>query len=85
MPLVAWALRHAPRVGWTLGALTVLGSVWLVLEGVRWAAVESDAPWGPLVGAWPVEGSAWVDAVAIAAAVAVAGVVAEELVRRRRA
>jgi hypothetical protein len=50
---IAWGLRHAGRAGWVLGALTVLGSVWLVAEGVRWAAVSSDAPWGPLVAAFP--------------------------------
>ena len=85
VPLVAWGLRHAPRVGWTLGALTLLGSVWLVAEGARWAAVESDAPWGPMVGVWPVEGSAWVDAVAVAGGVALLGVAGFELVRRRHA
>jgi hypothetical protein len=85
VPLVAWGLRHAPRVGWTLGALTVLGSVWLVLEGVRWAAVDSGAPWGPAVGAWPVEGSAWMDVVAVACGVALVALGAVELLRRRRA
>ena len=33
VPLVAWGLRHAPRVGWALGALTLAGSVWLVDGG----------------------------------------------------
>jgi hypothetical protein len=55
---IAWGLRRARRVGWMLAALTVLGSVWLVVEGVRWAEVSSDAPWGPLVVAFPSE--SWV-------------------------
>ena len=29
--LAAWGLRHAPRTGAVLGALTLLGSLWLVL------------------------------------------------------
>ena len=53
VPLVAWGLRHAPRVGIALGALTVLGSVWLVVAGATWVAPASDAPWGPLVAAFP--------------------------------
>jgi len=54
VPLVAWGLRHAPRVGGVLGALTVGASAWLVLAGVGWAPPDSDAPWGPLVVAFPV-------------------------------
>jgi hypothetical protein len=51
--LVAWGLRHAPRVGWALGALTVASSLWLALTAT-WAPPDSDAPWGPLVAAFPV-------------------------------
>ena len=47
VPLVAWGLRHAPRVGWALGALTLAGSVWLVTAGA-WVG-ERDAPWWPAV------------------------------------
>jgi hypothetical protein len=81
VPLVAWGLRHAPRVGWALGALTLLGSVGLVVGG---AWTGSDAPWWPVVGVWPVEGSGWADLVALAAAVACGALLVAELVRRRR-
>jgi hypothetical protein len=84
VPLVAWGLRHAPRVGWALGFLTLLGSVWLVLGGVEWAAVSSDAPWGPVAGAFPVSGSGWADVVAVAAAVGIGALLATESLRRRR-
>ena len=53
VPLVAWGLRHAPRVGLALGALTLGASLWLALTST-WAPPDSDAPWGPLVVAWPV-------------------------------
>jgi hypothetical protein len=78
---VAWGLRHAPRIGWPLGALSVLGSVALVVDG-EWG--DSDAPWWPLVGVWPVEGSAWADVVAIGAAVVCGALLVAEAVRRRR-
>ena len=53
VPLVAWGLRRAPRFGLALGALTLAASLWLALSSA-WAPPESDAPWGPLVVAWPV-------------------------------
>jgi hypothetical protein len=53
VPLVAWGLRHAPRVGLALGALTVGTSAWLALTA-EWAPPSSDAPWGPLIVAFPV-------------------------------
>ena len=84
VPLVAWGLRHAPSVGWALGFLTLLASVWLVLGGVEWAAVSSDAPWGPLAGAFPVSGSGWADVVAVAAAVGIGALLVTESLRRRR-
>ena len=37
-----------------LGALTLGASAWLVLADPRWAPPDSDAPWGPLVVAFPV-------------------------------
>ena len=57
IPLVAWGLRHAPRVGTALAALTVAGSVWLYVD-LRWAGgsfvgERPDAPWGPLEGIFP--------------------------------
>jgi hypothetical protein len=51
--LLAWGLRHAPRVGVALGALSLTASGWLALTA-DWAPPESDAPWGPLVAAFPV-------------------------------
>jgi hypothetical protein len=81
VPLVAWGLRHAPRVGWVLGALSLLGSVGLVARG-EWAG--SDAPWWPLAGAFPVAGSGWADVVALSAAVGVGALLVTELLRRRR-
>jgi hypothetical protein len=53
VPLVAWGLRRAPRVGLALALLTLGGSLWLALFAT-WAPPVSDAPWGPLVVAWPV-------------------------------
>ncbi len=81
VPLVAWGLRHAPRVGWALGALTLLGSVGLVAGG-DWSG--SDAPWWPVVGAFPVEGSGWADVLAVCAAIACGALLVVELARRRR-
>jgi hypothetical protein len=81
VPLVAWGLRHAPRVGWVLGALSLLGSVGLVVGG-EWAG--SDAPWWPVAGAFPVAGSGWEDVVALSAAVGVGALLVTELLRRRR-
>jgi hypothetical protein len=57
VPLLAWGLRHAPRMGTALAALTVAASVWLYID-VRWAGgsfvgERPDAPWGPLEGLFP--------------------------------
>jgi hypothetical protein len=81
VPLMAWGLRHAPRVGWVLGALTLVGSVGVVASG---AWVGSGAPWWPALGAFPVEGSGWADAVFVGCAVAAGALFVAELVRRRR-
>jgi hypothetical protein len=78
--LIAWGLRHAGRVGWVLAGLTLLGSAWLVVEGVQWAAVSSDAPWGPLAAAFPAD--EWV-ASGVLAGVAAAAVIGAEWQRRR--
>ena len=58
MPLVAWGLRHLPRLGTALARLTVAASVWLYAD-VRWgdgslAADRPDAPFGPLTDALPL-------------------------------
>jgi len=71
IPLCAWGLRHLPRLGSALGALTVAASVWLYVD-VRLgsgglAAGQPDAPWGPLVKAFPrFDGSAYPAGLAIA-------------------
>jgi hypothetical protein len=58
VPLVAWGLRHMPRVGLALAALTIAASVWLYAD-VRWgggslAADRPDAPFGPLTDLLPL-------------------------------
>jgi hypothetical protein len=71
--LAAWGLRHLPRTGAGLAAITLAGSVWLLVQ-LRtgavdgWVAPDSQAPWGPLVDVLPLYGvgSAWADAVAAA-------------------
>jgi hypothetical protein len=74
IPLTAWGLRHLPRVGSVLALLTVVSSVWLYVD-VRFgsgglAAGQPDAPFGPLVKAFPrFDGSAYATAVAIGAGV----------------
>jgi hypothetical protein len=92
--LCAWGLRHAPRAGAALGALTMLASVWLLIDlwtGAvdGWADPSSRAPWGPLHALFPRfagSGSVWADVVSIALAVALLGLVAREwLTWRRRA
>jgi hypothetical protein len=57
IPLVAWGLRHAPRTGIALAALTLAASVWLYID-VRWGggslvADLPDAPFGPLTDLLP--------------------------------
>ena len=61
IPLVAWGLRHAPRVGSALAVLTLAASVWLFVD-VRWGGGSlvddpPEAPFGPLTGALPRFGS----------------------------
>jgi hypothetical protein len=58
VPLVAWGLRRAPRIGTALGLVGVAASGWLYAE-TRWgdsgfAAGRPDAPWGPLEDVFPV-------------------------------
>ena len=66
--------------GAVAAALTLLASSWLVADGGGWAPPASDAPWGPLVAAFPREpGWAWVAGVALASA----GVAGVEWRRRR--
>ena len=84
VPLVAWGLRHAPRVGSTLIVLTLAASAWLYAD-VRWgggslAADRPDAPFGPLTDVLPLftsEGG-WPFWLAGAIGVALAAVVLRE-------
>jgi hypothetical protein len=73
VPLVAWGLRHAPRVGAALALVGVAASVWLYLDvrlGGGLAAGRPDAPWGPLESVFPLfDSSALPYALAAAAAV----------------
>lgn len=60
VPLVAWGLRHAPRVGFALALLTLAASVWVYVD-LRWAGgsfvtERPDAPLGPLEEAFPLFG-----------------------------
>ena len=79
VPLVAWGVRHAPRVGAALAGLTVVASVWLLVdvglgEGGL-AAGRPDAPLGPLTDLLPLfdDDSPWPY---VLAGVIVAGVLA---------
>ena len=57
IPLVAWGLRHSPRLGAALAALTLAGSVWLYVDvrtGGELVTDRPDAPFGPLVEVFPL-------------------------------
>ena len=58
--LVAWGLRHAPRVGAALVAVTLVTSVWwylaLRIDGGAIVGPSSRAPLGPLDAALPAFG-----------------------------
>lgn len=78
--LCAWGLRHAPRIGAALGALTLLASAWLLIDlwtGAvdGWERPASRAPWGPLLDAWAI-------AVGVALALALAALAAREWLAR---
>ena len=73
--LCAWGLRHAPRVGGALAAVTLVTSAWLYAElriaGEGWIGPQSAAPLGPLEDLLPrfAQTTPWTTAV-------IAGVVA---------
>jgi hypothetical protein len=84
IPLVAWGLRHMPRVGIFLIALTLAASAWLYID-VRWgdgslAADRPDAPFGPLTDALPLftPAGGWPFWLAAAVGAAVAALVFRE-------
>ena len=60
--LVAWGLRHHPRVGGALAVLSLAATTWLLATGLDFG---TDAPWGPLAEVFPHfgAGSAWAHAV----------------------
>jgi hypothetical protein len=89
--LCAWGLRHAPRTGAVLGALTLAASLWLALAFAfggadSWADPGTRAPLGPAVDLLPRSGvgSVWFGVLAAGLAVALAAVVAREWWRERR-
>ena len=91
--LAAWGLRHAPRTGSALGALTLLASAWLAVALARgdvdgWTgAPASNAPWGPAERLLPVygTGSTWAGVAGSLLAAALLALVAREWWRLRRA
>jgi hypothetical protein len=91
IPLMAWGLRHLPRVGTALSALTLAGSVWLYIDvrfsGGALVTDRPDAPFGPLVRAFPLfdPGSVWPFALAALVALALALLVAWEARHSRQA
>ena len=86
-PLIALGLRRAPRTGTLLALIGVAASVWLYLDvrlgDAGLASNLPDAPWGPLVHAFPLfeRGSTYPFALAGAVAIAVAALMARELRR----
>jgi hypothetical protein len=84
--LTAWGLRHAPRaLGAVLGALTLGATAWLLVElrGGRlggWLDARTDAPWGPLVRAFPdfEAAPAWAAVVSVAIALVLGALAARE-------
>jgi hypothetical protein len=87
--LCAWGLRHLPRLGTVLAAITLAGSVWLYVAlrfgDDHWIAPSANAPWGPLERLFPRTGTAYGNVVALLLLAAFAAVIAREWLRRRRA
>ena len=86
--LCAWGLRHAPRIGTLLAAITVGAGAWLYialrLDHGTWLAPPQEVPFGPareLLPDWRA-GGIWPDAAAIVVAVAL---IALALLEWRRA
>jgi len=90
IPLVAWGLRHAPRVGSAMAALTLVGSVWLYVDvrvgGGSFATGRPGAPWGPLEELFPSfePGAAWPFWLAGAIGLTLVALVVREARRSRR-
>lgn len=89
VPLVAWGLRHFPRAGGALVAVTLATSAWVMVElrveGSSWVGPGTDAPLGPLESLLPDFGSASAGAiVAIVLSGAAATVLLGREWRRRK-
>jgi hypothetical protein len=87
--LVAWGLRHVPRVlAALLAGLTIASSAWLVgaARSSGWLAAHTKAPWGPVARVFPdfVAEPRWAAAVTVAV-VAFLGALAVREWRSRRA
>jgi hypothetical protein len=87
--LAGWGLRHAPRAGTLLGALTLAASVWLYaalrLGDETWSGPPDEVPWGPLEVLFPRfgPGSAYATAAVVAVLAALAAVGLREWQRHR--
>jgi drug/metabolite transporter (DMT)-like permease len=75
--LSAWGLRHAPRIGGALVAVTLAASLWLLAA----ARVDGDASLAPPEGALPWAGLGLVVAAAVAATIVF--LLGRELLRER--
>jgi hypothetical protein len=89
LPLVAWGLRHTPRAGAVLGAISLAGSLWLYLDvraGGSLVTDRPDAPFGPLTSLLPLfdEGRLLPYALAGAIGLALALLALRELRHSRR-
>ena len=89
IPLVAWGLRFAPRLGAALGVLTFAASVWLYVDvraGGALVTDRPDAPFGPLVELFPLfePGGGWAYWLAAGIAAALALLVLRELRHSRQ-
>ena len=88
--LAAWGLRHAPRVGTVLCALTLIAGGWLCaalcLDGGSWSLPPSWIPWGPLDRLFPDfgAGGAYPSVVGAALLAALAALALHERRRARR-
>ena len=75
--LVAWGLRHHPRLGGLLAVPSLAATAWLLATGLDF---DTSSPWGPLVEAFPRfgAGSAWAHALTTGAAAALVLLVGRE-------
>ena len=89
VPLAAWGLRHAPRVGACLSAISVAASLWLYLDvrlaGGGLVTPRPESPFGPLTAAFPsFDDSPWPYVLAGTLAAGLAGLAAFEARRWRQ-